>query len=166
MTDPWQTVLDALRARFAPDADPDELSAFLSSEGYDRRQIGEIVARFRGDGDGGPAAGAAAGAAPGRGTRGRRGGRMAEAGDGLVAAPPPPVRLLGPHEWGRFEPEAWGRLLAWQASGLLTLPELEQVIDRVLSHTEGCVGLAELQAILDGIGLGDVGGDRDPVTIQ
>lgn len=147
MTDRWQTVLDALRARFAPDVDPDELTAFLSSEGYDRRQIGEIVARFRAD------------------VVGRRLPPAAARDDRSVAALPP-VRVLGPHEWGRFEPAAWGRLLGWQASGILTLLELEQVIDRVLSHTEGCVGLSELQVVLDGIGLGDVGGERDPVSIQ
>ena len=146
MTDRWLTVLQALRARFAPDADPDEISAFLASQGYDGRQIGEIVARFRSD---------------------LVERRIAPAArDGLAAAALPPVRLLGPHEWGRFEPAAWGRLLGWQSRGLLTVSELEQVIDRLLSHTEGCIGLPELQAVLDGIGLGDLGDERHPVTIQ
>ena len=146
MTDRWLTVLEALRARFAPDADPEEISAFLASQGYDRRQIGEIVARFRSD------------------VVERRIAPAAR--DGLAAAALPPVRLLGPHEWGRFEPAAWGQLLGCQARGLLTVSELEQVIDRLLSHTEGCIGLPELRAVLEGIGLADLGDDRHPVTIQ
>ena len=149
MTDRWLSLLQALRARFAPDADPEELTAFLAARGYDRRQIGEIVARFRSE------------------VADLVERRIAPAArDGLAAAALPPVRLLGPHEWGRFEPAAWGRLLGWQARGLLTVSELEQVIDRLLSHTEGCIGLSELQAVLHGTGLGVVGDERDPVTIQ
>ena len=41
-------------------------------------------------------------------------------------------RVLGPHERGRFAPEAWGHLIALSGSGLLTSAELEQLIERAL----------------------------------
>jgi hypothetical protein len=36
-------------------------------------------------------------------------------------------RVMGPHEWGRFAPEAWGHLLQLSDSGALNGPELEHV---------------------------------------
>ena len=36
-------MVDDLRVRFAADTDVVEVEAYLSSQGYDRRQIGEIV---------------------------------------------------------------------------------------------------------------------------
>ncbi len=149
MTDRWQAVLSVLRARFAPDADARELAEFLSSEGYDRGQIGEIVARFRSD------------------------ERSAGAADGarLVAGPSPvahlpPIRVPGPHEHGRFAPEAWGQLVALHAGGVLTVLELERVIEHALDHVAGRIGPAELRAILEGIGLAGAGASDDPVTIH
>lgn len=143
MTDRWDALLAALRERFAPDTDADQLAAFLSTEGFDRRQIGEIVARFCGD---------------------VAGERVELAGP--LAVRPPPVRVLGPHELGRFTPDAWGQILTLHASGLLTVVELEHVIERALGHADGRVTLPELRVILDGIGLGDSGGDLDLVTIH
>ena len=151
MSDRFEAVLLTLRARFAADAATDEIIAFLAAEGFDRRQIGEIVARFRAD------------AAP------RRSGRaeLADAGPaGRAAQSPPPVRVHGPHERGRFTPEAWGRLLLLGADGRLSPKDLERVIDRALEQGDGRVDLPALRAVLDRIGLGDAGADPDPMTIH
>jgi hypothetical protein len=146
MNDRWQAVLDALRARFTPETDAEEIAAFLSSEGFDWRQIGEIVARFRGD-------------PPRRADR-------AAATAGPLTRHLPPIRVLGPHERGRFAPEAWGQLVALHAGGVLTVLELERVIEHALDHVAGRIGLAELRAILEGIGLTSAGAPDDPVTIH
>src|SRR6185436_12824740 len=50
-------------------------------------------------------------------------------------------RVPGPHERGRFAPEAWGHLLALRGSGLLSASDFEQLIDRVLGQVEGRVAL-------------------------
>ena len=69
------------------------------------------------------------------------------------------VRVQGPHEHGRFSPEAWGHLLALRGSGTLDGVELEQVIERALAHIDGRIALDDLRALLDGAGLDDgVGG--------
>ena len=67
------------------------------------------------------------------------------------------VRVQGPHEHGRFSPEAWGLLLALRGSGALDGAELEQVIERALAHFDGRIALDELRSLLDGAGLDDGG---------
>jgi hypothetical protein len=141
MTDRWHVVLQTLKARFDAEARTEELAEFLSREGFDRRQSGEIVARFRAE-------------------TGRR---------ALLSNPTPgqpPLRVLGPHEWGRFTPEAWGRLLALSAGGLLSPHDFERLIDRALEQGDGRVDLAAVRAILEGIGLADPAGDTAPLTIH
>jgi Smg protein len=64
-------------------------------------------------------------------------------------------RVLGPHEKGRFAPEAWGHLLALRNSGLLSVSDFEHVIDRVLAQIEGRVALDDVRALLEGVGLSD-----------
>jgi hypothetical protein len=80
--------------------------------------------------------------------------------------PSPPVRVPGPHEWGRYTPEAWGRVLRLNAGGIIGTPELERLLDRALDHGGGRVDLPVLRAVLDGVGLGEAGGDGDPTTIH
>ena len=63
------------------------------------------------------------------------------------------VRVLGPHEHGRFAPEAWGLLLALRGSGALDGAELEQVIERALAQFDGRIAVDDLRALLDGAGL-------------
>ncbi len=65
------------------------------------------------------------------------------------------VRVQGPHEHGRFSPEAWGLLLALRGSGAIDGPELEQVIERALVQFEGRIAIDDLRALLDGAGLDD-----------
>lgn len=67
-------------------------------------------------------------------------------------------RVLGPHERGRFAPEAWGHLLALRGSGLLSVTDFEHVVDRVLAQIEGRIALDDVRALLDGVGLSDDGG--------
>ncbi len=145
MSDRLEAVLVSMRARFGADAGTDELTAYLAAQGFDRRQIGEIVERFRAD----------------------LAERARLAADAAPARPaPPPVRVPGPHEWGRFTPEAWGRVLRLNASGLLAPPDLERLLDRAVEQGEGRVDLPALRAVLDGVGLGDLGADVDPTTIH
>jgi len=62
-------------------------------------------------------------------------------------------RILGPHERGRFAPDAWGQLLALSRTGALTSSELEQIIDRALVQIDGRIALDDLRALVEGAGL-------------
>jgi uncharacterized protein Smg (DUF494 family) len=64
-------------------------------------------------------------------------------------------RVMGPHEQGRFAPEAWGRLLQLNGSGTLSGAELEQVIERALTHIDGRIALDDLRLLLEGVGVID-----------
>ena len=74
-------------------------------------------------------------------------------------------RVLGPHERGRFAPEAWGHLLALSGAGVLDRVELERVIERALTQIDGRIALDDLRALIEGTGLGDdrSGGDQSTV---
>jgi hypothetical protein len=63
-------------------------------------------------------------------------------------------RILGPHERGRFAPEAWGQLLTLSRTGAVTSSELEQLIERALVQVEGRIALDDLRALIEGAGLG------------
>ena len=157
MSDRWDAVRAALRARF-PDAAPvAELASFLAAEGLDEAQIGEVLAGFATD-PGGDLAGLDRRAAPS--TTGGRGAAP------LKRAPVAPIRVPGPHEWGRFTPEAWGRVLQLNAGGILAASDLERVLDHALDHGGGRVDLSVLRAVLDGVGLADAGAHSDPTTIH
>jgi len=62
-------------------------------------------------------------------------------------------RILGPHERGRFAPEAWGQLLTLARSGAVTAAELEQIIDRALMQIDGRIASEDLRALIEGAGL-------------
>lgn len=62
-------------------------------------------------------------------------------------------RILGPHERGRFAPEAWGQLIALSRSGVVSAQELEQLIERALVQIEGRIALDDLRALVEGAGL-------------
>ncbi|MBA3889643.1 MAG: DUF494 family protein [Gemmatimonadaceae bacterium] len=74
-------------------------------------------------------------------------------------------RILGPHERGRFAPEAWGHLLALTGSGAINAAELEHIIERALIQFDGRIALDDLRALLEGAGLvgGGDGGDNQTV---
>lgn len=71
------------------------------------------------------------------------------------AGVPRAVRVLGPHERARFTPDAWGYLMGLTRAGVLEQMELEQVIERVLSHFEGRIALSDLRCALGDAGESD-----------
>jgi uncharacterized protein Smg (DUF494 family) len=71
------------------------------------------------------------------------------------------IRVMGPHERGRFSPEAWGHLLSLTGSGAVSPLELEHIIDRALAQVDGRIALEDLRVVLDGSGLDDGSGAGD-----
>jgi len=62
-------------------------------------------------------------------------------------------RVLGPHERGRFAPEAWGHLLALVTAGSVNAGELEHIIERALVQIDGPIALEDLRAFMEASGL-------------
>ncbi len=75
-------------------------------------------------------------------------------------------RVLGPHERGRFAPEAWGHLMTLAGAGLVSADELESLIERALSQIEGRIALDDLRALMEGVGFIDDGLGGDNVTVH
>lgn len=142
MDDRWAPVLDELRERFAADTDVVEVEAYLSSKGYDRRQIGEILSLLYSDTVSSPAL-----------------FRLdAETETGRA----PSLRVQGPHERGRFTVDAWGYLVTLYASGAVNLNDFEHLVERALVHVDGRISLADIRALADDAGLDDgaMGGEH------
>jgi uncharacterized protein Smg (DUF494 family) len=141
MDDRWTPLIEDLRERFAADTDVVEVEAYLSSQGYDRRQIGEILSLLYSD------------TAP------------APMWDGALISREAPLRVQGPHERGRFTAEAWGYLVMLGGSGAVSLNDFEQLVERALVHVDGRIGLPEIRAIAEDGGFDDStsGGDRSQV---
>lgn len=137
MTARLDDLLAELRKRFPADADPGEVEAYLAGEGFDRRQIGEILERFFPH----PAAASASAAAAEAAAAALR--RDGERG----------FRVLAPYELGRFAPEAWVQLLALRYGGMLSAVDLELVIERMLANTDGPIALDDLRAFMESVGL-------------
>jgi uncharacterized protein Smg (DUF494 family) len=76
------------------------------------------------------------------------------------------IRILGPHERGRFAPEAWGRLLALGNSGAVSPTELEMIIERALSQIDGRITTDDLRTLLEGIGFDDGRSQDDNQTVH
>jgi uncharacterized protein Smg (DUF494 family) len=74
-------------------------------------------------------------------------------------------RVLGPHERGRFAPEAWGHLVSLSGAGLLNAAELEQLIDRAMAQIEGRIALDDLRSVMEGAGFDD-GPAQDHPTVH
>lgn len=144
MTQRLLAILAALRKRFPPGSHVAEVEAYLSSEGYDRQQIGEILSRF---------------------LAGARGEGEAEGRESVIRDPMT-FRVMGPHEWGRFAPEAWGHLLRLSESGALGDQELEQVIERALAQFDGRIALEDLRALIEGSGFDEPGSGLDQVNVH
>jgi Smg protein len=75
-------------------------------------------------------------------------------------------RVMGPHERGRFAPEAWGHLLSLSGSGASNPVELEHIIERALMQFDGRIALEDLRGLLEGSGLEDTGGAADLGTVH
>lgn len=126
MDNRWDPVLEDLRSRFTSETDVVEVEAYLSSQGYDNGQIGEILELLFSS------------AVPDL-------PEMAA----VTEARPMPLRVQGPHERGRFSPEAWGYLIMLGSSGLVSQHDFEQLVERALMHVEGRIGLSEIRAIAE-----------------
>ena len=151
MDDRIAHLLSRIRQRFQADADVSEVEAFLSSEGLDRHEIGEIVSAWVSEI--GPSL---------------QQSNEVLSGDGTPEAVQTsmPFRVLGPHELGRFSPEAWGHLLSLTGAGLVTSAELEGVIDRALTQIDGRIALDDLRTLMDSGGFDEFGPAPDHVTIH
>jgi Smg protein len=75
-------------------------------------------------------------------------------------------RVLGPHERGRFAPEAWGHLLALTGSGAINAAELEHIIERALVHIDGRIALDDLRSLMEGAGFVDNGDNEQNQTVH
>ena len=75
-------------------------------------------------------------------------------------------RVLGPHERGRFAPEAWGHLLALTGSGTINAAELEHIIERALLHIDGRIALDDLRSLMEGAGFVDNGDNEQNQTVH
>jgi Smg protein len=76
------------------------------------------------------------------------------------------IRVLGPHERGRFAPEAWGHLLALSGAGALDPAELEQVIERAMVQFDGRIALDDLRALIEGASFDERGSAADTPTVH
>jgi Smg protein len=140
MTPQLDRLLAELRERFPGDFDPAEVERFLRAQGVDRQAIGELVARLAQERD--DRAGSARG-------------------------PEVLFRVEGPHERGRFAPEAWAHLLAAVTMGTVGYAEFEGLVDRLLTQIEGRIGLTEVRTLLDGADpRDDGGGPFEPTTLH
>ena len=76
------------------------------------------------------------------------------------------IRVLGPHERGRFARDAWGHLLALSGVGALNPAELEQVIERAMVQFDGRIALDDLRSMMEGAGFDDPGAGADTQTVH
>ncbi|MFN8570928.1 MAG: DUF494 family protein [Gemmatimonadaceae bacterium] len=76
------------------------------------------------------------------------------------------IRVQGPHERGRFAPEAWGHLISLKESGSISRAELEQVIERALSQLEGRIALDDLRALIDTASFDENAASVDSMTVH
>lgn len=136
----WTPVLADLKKRFAADTDVVEVEAYLTSQGYDRRQIGEILSLLYSD-------------------------TPAQWRAGGVDLQTLPLRVQGPHERGRFTSDAWGYLVMLVGGGALTLHEFEQLVERALVHVDGRISLPDIRAIAEdgGFDSSAIGSDRSQI---
>ena len=148
MDDRWAPLLADLRERFNSDADVVEVEAYLSSQGYDLGQIGEILELLY--------TGMVSELPEIANTMDFR--ALPLRVDSTAALPDPqtlPLRVQGPHERGRFSAEAWGYLIMLGGSGLVSQQDFEQLVERALMHVEGRIGIAEIRAIAEDGGFDD-----------
>ena len=132
-----------LRERFAGDARPEDVEAYLTSEGYDRGQIGEILALLFAD-------------LPSDSSRRNR----------MATSSSATFRVLGPHERGRFAPDAWGHLLSLSGAGVISAAELEQVIERALMQIDGRIALDDLRSLMELSGFGDAAAGTEQLPVH
>lgn len=132
MDDRWGRLLEDLKTRFTAETDVVEVEAYLSAQGYDHGQIGEILELLFSN----PATEVPDSAS-------------------VMENRPMPLRVQGPHERGRFSAEAWGYLISLGGSGLVSQHDFEQLVERALLHVEGRIGISEIRALAEDGGYDD-----------
>jgi len=132
MDDRWGRLLEDLKTRFTAETDVVEVEAYLSAQGYDNGQIGEILELLFSN----PATEVPDSAS-------------------VMENRPMPLRVQGPHERGRFSAEAWGYLIMLGGSGLVSQHDFEQLVERALLHVEGRIGISEIRALAEDGGYDD-----------
>ena len=75
-------------------------------------------------------------------------------------------RIMGPHERGRFAPEAWGHLMSLSGSGAINSAELEHIIERAMNQFDGRIALDDIRALMEGSGLEDSSSGHDNGTVH
>jgi uncharacterized protein Smg (DUF494 family) len=138
MDERWGRLLDDLKSRFTTETDVGEVEAYLSSQGYDQGQIGEILELLLSN---------TATEVP----------ELAA----VTESRPMPIRVQGPHERGRFSAEAWGYLVTLGGSGLVSPHDFEQLVERALLHVEGRIGISEIRALAEDGGFDDAATHSD-----
>lgn len=133
MTERWVQMLATLRERFSSDTDIVEMESFLAAKGLDRQEIGEVLSLYFADGI----------------AMDQPSVPVTEISGG---APRTSLRVQGPHERGRFTPEAWGYLLTLHESGLVAPFDFEQLVERALFHIDGRIGLSDIRSLADDVG--------------
>jgi Smg protein len=128
MTDRWYQMLAALRAHFAPDADVGDVEQYLAARGLARHEIDEVLARFVSQN--------ASGAAP-----------------RVVQLSRPALRVQGPHERGRFTPDAWGYLLTLYNTASTGLGIFETIVERALHHLDGPITRQDIRLLAEELGV-------------
>ena len=142
MDDQLADLLSMLRERFAADANVEEVEAFLSYEGYDRRQIGEILSLLFAE-------------IPIRAT-----------GTQSVVQNHMTFRVMGPHERGRFAPDAWGHPADAHRFRCAYHGRARAVIERALMQIDGRIALDDLRALMEGAGYDPSGPSSDHATVH
>ena len=143
MEERLSSLLLFLRQRFASDSRPEDVEAYLTSEGYDQGQIGEIMALLFAN-------------LPGEPPRRER----------MASSSAATFRVLGPHERGRFAPDAWGHLLSLSGSGVLNASEMEHVIERALLQIDGRIALDDLRSLMELSGFGDAAAGTEQLPVH
>ena len=71
-------------------------------------------------------------------------------------------RVMGPHERGRFAPDAWGHLLSLSGAGMINPAELEHLIERAMAQIDGRIALDDLRTLMEGAGYDASSGGEEP----
>ncbi len=146
MRDRWGQMLETLRATFSADSDVADLEQFLASRGLDGQEIGEVLSLYFDE----------------VGTV-NNDPRHAES---VVTGRSTSVRVQGPHERGRFTVDAWGYLIMLHESGVVSEFDFEQLVERALFHIDGRIGVPEIRALADEVGLDAVASGSDRTLLH
>lgn len=146
MRDRWGQMLETLRATFSADSDVADLEQFLASRGLDGQEIGEVLSLYFDE----------------LGTMGAGSAPSAVTASGRSTS----LRVQGPHERGRFTVDAWGYLIMLHESGVVSAFDFEQLVERALFHIDGRIGVPEIRALADEVGLDAVASASDRTLLH